>query len=233
MADQRLDQLTRFYDLLARLEKQLGGPRKLSCCTGRMDWPRRGVYFFVEPGEVRSDTGSGQRVVRVGTHALKAGARSKLWKRLSRHRGAARSGVGNHQGSIFRGLIGRALMERDGFVCPEWKRPQKQIRGELPECDLESLEKLVSEVLGRMGVLWLAIEDESGPRSLRGYIERNAIALLSNSHKKPIDPPSRNWLGSFCDSEAVKKSGLWNQNHTDEEFDPAFLTTIEERIENK
>ena len=38
-----------------------------------MKWPARGVYFFREAGESRSDTGEGLRVVRVGTHALKAG----------------------------------------------------------------------------------------------------------------------------------------------------------------
>jgi hypothetical protein len=37
------------------------------------------VYFFRESSEDRSDTGEGPRVVRVGTHALKAGARTTLW----------------------------------------------------------------------------------------------------------------------------------------------------------
>ena len=30
---------------------------------------------------------------------------------------------------------------------------------------------------------------------MRGYIERNAIALLSNYGKPAIDPPSPGWLG--------------------------------------
>jgi hypothetical protein len=38
--------------------------------------------------------------------------------------------------------------------------------------------------------LWLSVDDEPGPQSLRGCIERNAIALLSNYGKLPIDPPS-------------------------------------------
>ena len=33
-----------------------------------MYWPQRGVYFFMEDGEERSDSGSGLRIVRVGTH---------------------------------------------------------------------------------------------------------------------------------------------------------------------
>ena len=63
-----------------------------------MSWPKRGVHFFREPGEVRTDSGTGPRVVHVGTHALKAGSQTKLWDRLSQHRGAKRSGIGNHTG---------------------------------------------------------------------------------------------------------------------------------------
>ena len=48
-----------------------------------------GVYFFHEPGEERLDTGVGPRIVRVGTHALKIGSSTKLWTRLSQHKGQA------------------------------------------------------------------------------------------------------------------------------------------------
>lgn len=66
----RRDDLIRFYALIDRLREQGGGARRLADCSGRMNWPRRGVYFFFEDGEMRSDTGAGPRVVRVGTHAL-------------------------------------------------------------------------------------------------------------------------------------------------------------------
>jgi hypothetical protein len=69
---QRLDDLFRFYDLLDRLKQRVGGRRLLSECHGRMAWPQRGVYFFMENGEERAESGSGLRVVRVGTHALTA-----------------------------------------------------------------------------------------------------------------------------------------------------------------
>jgi hypothetical protein len=81
-----------------------------------------------------------------------------------------------------------------------------------------------------MPFIWLAIEDDSGPASLRGYIERNAISLLSNSGKAPIDAPSGNWLGHSCNRIKVRKSGLWNQNHIDESHDPAFLEMLERLI---
>ena len=80
-----------------------------------------------------------------------------------------------------------------------------------------------------MPFLWLAIEDEAGPESLRGYIERNAIALLSNWGKHPIDPPS-SWLGCNSDREKVRSSGLWNSNHVNEDYDPAFLEVLERLI---
>jgi hypothetical protein len=102
----RLSDLVRYYDLLDRLEQKLGGERRLSECSGRMDWPKRGVYFFFEPGEERRDSGHGPRVVRVGTHALTTNSRTTLWNRLSQHRGVEKSGGGNHRGSIFRLIVG-------------------------------------------------------------------------------------------------------------------------------
>jgi hypothetical protein len=98
MSNGREQHLKLFYDLLDDLEQSLGGARVLSQCDGRMGWPQRGVYLFREPGENRSDTGLGPRIVRVGTHALKTGSGTKLWTRLSQHRGQARSGGGNHRG---------------------------------------------------------------------------------------------------------------------------------------
>ena len=47
----------------------------------------------------------------------------------------------------------------------------------------------MSTVIGAMPFLWLAVDDEPGAESLRGDIERNAIALLSNFGKQPVDPP--------------------------------------------
>ena len=74
------------------------------------------------------------------------------------------------------------------------------------------------------------MNDQPGPDSVRGYVERNTIALLSNYRKEPLDPPSENWLGHFCNRERVRTSGLWNQNHVDEPYAPAFLDTLERLI---
>ncbi len=81
-----------------------------------------------------------------------------------------------------------------------------------------------------MPFLWLSIPDEPGPESLRGYIERNSIGLLSNYQQLALDPPSPSWLGHHSDRERVRRSGLWNQNHVDEPYDPGFLNRLEELV---
>ena len=189
-----------------RLERRVGGTRLLAECTGHMGWPRRGLYFFFEPGEMRSRSGASLRVVRVGTHALKAGSKSTLRGRLSQHRGTARGGGGNHRGSIFRLLVGIALARRAGMsLPPSWglggdpgfaaKRLSVE-RAEVTRSEAE-LEASVSRYIGAMPFLFLGVEDESGPASERGFIERNAIALLSAYREASRDPPSTGWLGPF------------------------------------
>ncbi len=83
-----------------------------------------------------------------------------------------------------------------------------------------------------MPFLWLAVADAPGPDSLRGYIERNSIALLSNLGKPPLDPPSKGWRGRVCDRNKarVRDSGLWNQNHVDEDYDPRFLDVLDRLV---
>ena len=81
----RKDDLYRFYKLLRLLERKTGGPFFLSD-SNPTSLPRRGVYFFMESGELRTDTGTGLRVVRVGTHGLTHGSKSTLGQRLTQHK---------------------------------------------------------------------------------------------------------------------------------------------------
>lgn len=222
---QRNNHLSRFYSLLDILERNLAGSRTLAGSNGRMPWPARGVYFFREPGELRSDTGSGPRIVRVGTHGLKTGSKAKLWTRLSQHKGQAGNGGGNHRGSIFRLIVGTALMQRHGRVAATWGQGDTAAR-HLRETEL-ALECEVTGVIGRMPFLWLSVDDPAGPGSRRDCIERNSIALLSNFDKTPMDPPSTAWLGGDCNREKVRKSGLWNSNYVEKSYDPEFLDEFE------
>jgi hypothetical protein len=210
----------RFYGLLDVLAAKHGGPRTLGEASEQLTWPRRGVYFFFEPGEARSGSGEGRRVVRVGTHALKAGSQSSLWGRLSQHRGSPSGG--NHRGSVFRLFVGLALQSRDpSLAIPSWAKGSSA-PADVLEAE-RSLEAMVSATLAQMQVVWLPVGDEPGPDSLRGYIERNSIALLSAYASPATDPPSAQWLGRHCPRERVRKSGLWNSNHVDEVVDADFL----------
>ena len=236
----RVADTIRFYDLLARIEDRAGGRRTLGVCDGRMDWPRRGVYFFFEEGEQRSLSGGGSRLVRVGTHALTDRSRTTLWARLSQHRGSAKSGGGNHRGSIFRLLVGRALAERGDCPAPQsWgiggdpgaaarKLGMTRVAVKDAEADLE---RHVSAHIGRMPLLWLNIPDNPSPHSDRGVIERNAIALLSHARSAGADAPSGRWLGACSDRPRVRASGLWNNNHVEEDYDVAFLDRMEALLE--
>ena len=85
----RPQHLAEFYGLMGELERRLGGARRLGACTGRDGWPRCGVYFFFEPGELRGNGAA--RIVRIGTHAVSDSSKSTLWGRLSSHKGRAKS----------------------------------------------------------------------------------------------------------------------------------------------
>ena len=201
LAPNRIADTHQFYGLLGRIAERTGGCRTLATCDGRMTWPRRGVYFFFEDGEYRSEPMSDLRVVRVGTHALKPASGTSLWQRLSQHRGSSLSGAGNHRGSIFRPIVGAALARRGDTPLPQnWgvgsdagaaarklNMDRKTVKREEA-----SLERCVSEYIGHMPFLWLSVDDPPGPTSLRGVIERHAIALLSHASgagsRYPVQP---------------------------------------------
>ncbi len=224
--------LDQFYDLLARLEKVYGGKRRLAGCHGQMDWPKRGVYFFFEDGEFRSD-GTTPRVVRVGTHGLRKSS-ATLWSRLSQHRGSVSGsmpGGGNHRGSIFRLHVGSALLASGHWsdsIRHSWafgsNAPSDVRREEYP------LELAVSQHIGSMPFLWLEVDDPPSSMSDRGVIETGAIALLSVSKRQGIEDSSTGWLGRQADRDLVRESGLWNVNHVQEESNDRFLDVFERHL---
>lgn len=211
----RLQDIKRFYAILQSLEHKIGGRRILAECSKASGWPKRGVYFFVEPGEERLDSGQGLRVVRVGSHSTqKGGSRTTLWNRLSQHRS------GRVGGSVFRNLVGRALYN-GGLTTKRAAEPD------------------ISDVIRRMPFLWMQVDvagDMTAGVQLRNYIEQNTIRLLSNYRRELFDPPSDEWLGNKCtDSKGnanvkVIESGLWNQRHVDERPNPNFLDKLDERV---
>nr|WP_236995969.1 hypothetical protein [Natronorubrum daqingense] len=140
-------------------------------------------------------------------------------------------GGGNHRGSVFRKRVGEAIIDRDEYQeeYPEWGDGSSAGR-ELRLEELE-MERKVSEYNRDLPFLWLNVDDEPSAKSQRSYIERNAIALLSNYQKTAIDARSDGWLGKHSRSEKICQSGLWNVNHVEENYDPNFLDQLERKIE--
>ncbi|WP_049910829.1 hypothetical protein [Halorubrum coriense] len=224
----RASDLDRLYDLFDRLEANVGGKRRLKNCNGHMDWPERGVYFVFANDETR-DGSDRLRLTRVGTHAVSTGSGTSLWSRLRTHRGANRGsyeGGGNHRGSVFRKHVGRAMIERAdlGDEYPHWGEGSTADR----ERRLAELahERRVSEYVRDLPFLWVDIDDEPGPESDRAYVERNAIALVSNYEKAVIDARSDEWLGRESPRGKVAGSGLWNVDHVGERYETAFLDRL-------
>lgn len=229
----RHEDLDQFYGLLDQLETNVGSKQQLGNCDGYMDWPNRGVYFFFATDERRTDTDQ-LRLTRVGTHAVSEGSGTSLWNRLRTHRGALSGtyeGGGNHRGSVFRKRVGEAMVERHDLHddYPEWGEGSSAGR-DLRLEELE-MERRVSDYLRELPFLWVDVNDEPGPESDRAYIERNAIALVSNYGKAPVDARSNEWLGNDSRSRQIRESGLWNVNHVDESYDQAFLDQLAGAIE--
>jgi hypothetical protein len=221
-----------FYSLLSRLDLLPNQGMPLRHLAAKKCLPVRGVYFFREPGEVFQPIGA-PRIVRVGTHAISSGSKATLHSRLKAHLGT-RSGSGNHRGSIFRLHLGLALLNKEKRAIPTWGKGSvvpEEVRSNPAAREEEALlEKKVSDLIGEMSVLWVDVPDEPSSTSERAFIERNAIALLSN-HRDPLAPASQEWLGLFSDREEIRASLLWNLNHVDESYDRAFLLVLEQAVE--
>lgn len=230
----RLADVRRLYELLAELEYRMGGVRRLRDGDGRKGWPARGVYFFFDASEPRTDSGTGARIVRVGTHALRKTSRATLWSRLAQHLGSLGQLGGNHRASIFRALVGEAIAQRDGMQVRTWGHGSSAgaaaTRFGVPRdgliADELELERATSRIIADLRVIALPVEDASA----RGFIERNSIALLSNFASAPLDPASATWLGQHSQRERVRCSGLWNNEHVDEAYDPLLLASVDEMM---
>jgi len=226
----RLRDIDRFYDLLDRVVAS--APERLQLLSAHKSTSvpeKRGIYFFFEEGEDRMSRPFQPRVVRIGTHSVSTGSKATLWNRLRTHRGGG-DGLGNHRGSIFRLHIGDSLLRQSELEClfPSWGVGQSA-SAEVRQSEVE-VEHAVSERLGQMQMMWIAVPDDPSPDSDRTYLERNLIALLCGS-TGPIDLPSRTWLGRWSSREPIQSSGLWNVNHVREDYDPRALDVLETYVE--
>jgi hypothetical protein len=230
---QRVKDLDTFYVILQEIEDRIGGKKYLDKCHGRMNWPKKGVYFFFSSDEKRENSNF-LRVTRVGTHAVSNGSKTTLWSRLRTHRGSMNGNHingGNHRGSIFRLRIGQAMINKYDLQekYPYWGKGANASR-EIRDAEY-SLEKRVSNYLRSLPFIYIEIDDEASPKSDRAYVERNAIALLSNYNKEVFDPRDSTWLGFHSPIVEINRSGLWNSDHVTKQYDPNFLKKFKYYIE--
>jgi NAD(P)-dependent dehydrogenase (short-subunit alcohol dehydrogenase family) len=160
---------------------------------------------------------------------------------MRQHEGRLGTGGGDHRGSIFRLLIGAALQRRG--ICPpivSWgvkgdaakaaahlgMTKEHLLAAELP------VEQAVTAHIQSMQFLLLPVDDEAGPASDRGIIERGAISLLTSKHAVAADPASATWLGRHSDRPTVQTSGLWNNQHVFAAYDGGFLDAMERWVDH-
>jgi len=162
-----------------------------------------GLYFFFEEGET-SRHGPTGRVVRVGNHPRSDGG---LVRRLRQHYS------GNKNGSVFRKLLGGALLRsRDpGSTClaPGPGKGHWELQDARPCAVCRLVEVEVSSSL-RAGFTFRCIE-------IRDRKERNLfeVMLVATLAQCPVCRPSGGWLGRHAYAGRVRESGLWNVQFSD------------------
>lgn len=208
----RINDINTFYTLLQEIEIKFPRRSLGDLLNLKNKIPKQGVYFFFDQIETRENSND-LRVVRVGTHAAQANSKATIKQRLSQHKGPEKL-FGSHRASVFRELVGYALINRDNLPKNKWGVREEKSNKIVLDSEKE-LEQNVSLYLRDLRFTILEIEGEASKNNDRAYIERNTIALLSNYCRPKIDPPSTNWLGSLTQKEKIVESGLWNSNYVD------------------
>jgi hypothetical protein len=162
-----------------------------------------GLYFFFEDDET-SRHGPTGRVVRVGNHPRSEGG---LVRRLRQHYS------GNKNGSVFRKLLGSALLRsRDPdtpCLAPAPGKGHWELQGARPCALCRVLEAEVSSSL-RAGFRFRCIEIRD--RNERNLFEVMLVATLAQCQ---VCKPSGGWLGRHAYVDRVRESGLWNVQYSD------------------
>lgn len=213
-----------FYSILSQMKDSNGGFNLLYTAKPS-DFPKQGVYFFFEVDE-RIESSGMLKVVRVGTHAVSPVSKTTLWNRLAKHKGHADKRGGNHRESIFRNLVGDAMLQFGAYSDNISKSWNKKINNDFVRVMEKPLEDDVSYYISKMPFLYLNVPDSRNGRSSRAFIEKNAIALLSNRNKHVIYGASDDWLGMHSTRPQVRESGLWNIRNVDIDYDSNFLTVM-------
>lgn len=156
--------------------------------------PANGIYFFYEEGEYSiHGTKKLKRIVRVGTHKAQRGLRGRIRNHFR----------GDKNSSVFRKHLGGALISRRN---PKQSHIEQWLGQNTPT--LNEIEKEVTNELTKNFVFKCIAVDEVKQRKL---LEEQLIATITKCSECM---PSKDWLGNFAESEEIKRSGLWNVQHT-------------------
>jgi hypothetical protein len=225
--NKRFQDVSKFYRMMQDLQLNSSQLRLFSECSGAMNWPKRGLYIYFRENENRLFSGNNLKVIRVGTHAVSLSSASSLWQRIKTHQGNLQ-GIGNHRSSVFRMHIGSSILAKEKISLSSWGK-NIEISKDQEKLELE-IEREVTIYMNNMLISYLDIGDNPSKNSDRAYLEQNIIGLLSGPIA-PIDIADESWLGYYCDNYAVRRSSLWNVNHTRMEYDPDFFAVLQHYID--
>jgi hypothetical protein len=220
---ERTSQARRFYDLLSSIAVR-NGIYSFSEFASLPRVPDRGVYYIFDPSEPGRYSDTLPRLVRIGTHAVSLGSKSRLRTRLRAHYGQ-RDETGNHRASIFRLHVGNAMINKfdlhDRF--PSWGIGMSA-NDAVRRAERE-LEILVSQYISKLLFTYIDIADTPSAKSMRSFVEKASINLLT-ADGVPIENPTPGWLGLHSGVEGIRSTGLWNIQHSAQPFTSSAVTKL-------
>lgn len=153
-----------------------------------------GVYVVYERGETYH---GGDRIVRVGTHTAPGRLKGRLRDHFVRE---------DHNGSIFRKNVGKALLNRaqDPYLAI-WSLDTSRApnRGrENPRAEAQ-VEREVSAFMRRSMTFAVIPVADAGERL------RLEAAIIATLHQAKDFAPSDGWLGHYSPEPEIRESGLW------------------------
>lgn len=155
---------------------------------------RNGIYIVFEQGEMYHGL---PRIVRVGTHTSPNRLRQRLRDHFVRE---------NHNGSIFRKNIGKALLNQahDPYLST-WSLDTSKppYLGQEDPIREREIEQAVSSYL-RSRFTFSVFQVDTPEQRLR--LEAGMIASL---HRAPDFGPSESWLGLSYPEWEIRQSGMW------------------------
>src|SRR5258708_2260576 len=140
MFSDRVTDLVTFYNALSQIEERQGGRRSLATTDREPPWPARGIYFFFEPGETRSVSGSGDRIVRVASHSFGANTASRSSATCPARR-TPRPATGSGRSAAVNGCApagcGTTITCRATTAASSWRHsaPRRPTQGQPREAD--------------------------------------------------------------------------------------------------